>query len=114
MALPFNSSSQRGDTWFSVGLSSSFPNITESGSVTLSDQQSCNGDDTSKNGCKVFFASDTDSKSKEATELSSDPKDQVTASLRRGEQILVFQYGGKVHAIDNVCAFAGLLLLLKY
>jgi hypothetical protein len=102
MALPFQSSSQHGNTWFSVGPASSFPNVTESGSVTLSEQQSCNN--TKTPGCKVFYALDTDNL--EATQLSDDPKDQVNASLRRGEQVLVFQYAGKFHAMDNVCAFA--------
>jgi hypothetical protein len=103
MALPFQSSFQNGNTSFSVGPASSFPNITESGSVTLSKQQSCNNTSTAP-GCKVFYAPNTDNL--EATQLSDDPKDQVNASLRRGEQVLVFQYAGKFHAMDNVCAFA--------
>jgi hypothetical protein len=104
MTLPFPSSSQRGDTWFAVGLTTSFPNITKSGSVTLSDHQPCSGDDPPTPGCKVFFAPDTSDDNKVVTQLSNDAKDQVNASLRRGEQVLVFQYEGKFHAIDNVGA----------
>jgi len=102
MALPFIASSRRGgDTWFSVGHIASFPNITES--VTLSEQQLCGGEDNVKQvGCKVFLAPDADSK--EAIQISDDPKDQVDISLRRGEQVLVFQFKGKIHAMDNVRA----------
>lgn len=101
MAQPFIASSRRGDTWFSVGITSSFPNITEA--VALSEQQQCNDADevVKRIGCKVFHAPDADFK--KAVQISDDPRDQVDISLRRGEQVLVFQFRGKFHAMDNVC-----------
>lgn len=39
-----------------------------------------------------------------AIELSHNPRDQLDGSLKIGEQILVFKYNGKFHAIDNVRA----------
>ena len=113
MASQFENSSQRGDEWFSVGLASSFPNIKGSTGVTLSEQQLCGNDNTLKEGCRVFLAPDLAGDSKEATQMSSNPKDQVNVSLRRGEQVLVFQYQGKFHAIDNVRAIPDTLNLMQ-
>lgn len=105
-ALPFTPASQRGDPWFSVGLSSSFEDLTESNAVTLADEvaSACHSgkDATSRYGCKVFLAPDKGDRTSQATQLSDDPKDQLDSSLRKGDQVLVFQYKGKFHAIDNV------------
>jgi hypothetical protein len=106
MALPFQGPSGRGDGWFSVGSASSFPNITKSTIVTLSEPQLCGDHDAPKQGCKVFLAPNTDDGLREAIQIPDDPKDQVNVSLRRGEQVLVFQYQGKFHALDNVCSIA--------
>jgi hypothetical protein len=94
------------DAWFSVGLASSFPNITESTSVTLSEPQLCDGDDNVKQACRVFLAPNFTygDDSRQAVQISEMPEDQVALSLRRGDQVLVFQYKGKFHAIDNVRA----------
>jgi hypothetical protein len=106
MALPFIAPSQSRNPWIFVDLASSFPNITESGSVTLSEEQPCTSDNPGKQGCRVFLGpeSDVDGDSKKAVPISHNPKDQTNASLRRGQQVLVFQYSGKFHAIDNVRA----------
>lgn len=105
------SPSQNGDeTWFSVGLASSYPNITESGNITLSDTiaTSCEDDNSIlMPGCKVFTVPDGAENGNEdmrVTQLSTNPKEQITASLRRGEQVLVFRYQGRIFAVDNVCA----------
>lgn len=100
MALPFLLPSSRGNAWFSVGLASSFPNLNEPESVNLSQQRLNDGDDTRP--CRVFIAPSEGGDSEEAVRISDDPKDQMDASLRRGGQVLVFQYRGKFHAIDNV------------
>jgi hypothetical protein len=108
MALPFNSSSRQGDAWFFVGNSSSFPNTTESGNVILADEVTpldCQSDlvtVSSRYGCKVFLAPERINPSSRAEQLSHDPKDQLNATLRKGDQVLVFQYKDKFHAVDNV------------
>lgn len=101
MALPFLVHSLDSDAWFSVGLASSFPNITESESVILSKELPCDGE-AIRRGCRVFATTHAGGETSKAVQISDDPKDQVDASLRRGEQVLVFQYRGKFHAIDNV------------
>jgi hypothetical protein len=106
MAQPFVASSRHGNAWFSVGPASSFPNIAESGTITLSDKLICSGSDTAKQGCKAFLGPDPKDGTSQATRLSDDPKEQLNASLRKGDQVLVFQYKGKFHAIDNVRLFA--------
>lgn len=108
MAAPFIPS-RRVDAWFFVGHSSSFPNTTESGSVILADEvlsidHQADLKTASRHGCKVFFAPEKGDPSTQAERLSHDPKDQLNASLRTGEQVLVFQYKDQFHALDNVRA----------
>jgi hypothetical protein len=99
MALAYTPPSR--DAWFSVGLASSYLNVTASDDVNLAEHRSCSKDGIAKPGCKVFLVPEADG-SKAVVELSHDPKDQLDASLRKGEQVLVFQYNDKFHAIDNV------------
>ena len=103
-AQPFVVTSQRGDLWFSVGLASSFPDLTDSGSVVLADEiAACSKSALqAQHGCKVFIAPDKGDRSGEVIQLSDDPKEQLNSSLRKGDQVLVFRYKGKFHAIDNV------------
>lgn len=106
MALPFVGSTLRGHAWFSVGLASSYPNITEAKAVALAELTPCGGDGKSMAGGRVFLSPDVDGGSREATQLSDDPQAHSDASLRKGEQVLVFQYNGKFHAIDNVRSYS--------
>ncbi|KAI0478703.1 hypothetical protein GGR56DRAFT_631376 [Xylariaceae sp. FL0804] len=99
MALPFLVPSRKGDAWFFVGLASSFPDITEPGSESLYEHQPCKHGDTAP-GCKVFEVPPNDSS--QAVQIEGD--DMVShdgAALK--DQVLVFQYKGKMHAIDNKC-----------
>ena len=100
MALPFIAPSRHGADWFPVGLASSFPDVNESGSVALAEQQQCENAIT--RNCKVFLAPDRGDGVENAVELSGDPSDQVDATLRKGDQVLVFQYRQKFYAMDNV------------
>jgi nitrite reductase/ring-hydroxylating ferredoxin subunit len=103
MVLPFTAPLQRSDKWIYVGRASWFPDITESGQITLSSQQECSGSDTPKQGCKVFATFNTDGKFREATQIPEVPKDSGAVPRREDEQLLIFQYRGNFHAIDNVC-----------
>ncbi|KAI5920806.1 hypothetical protein F4810DRAFT_713173 [Camillea tinctor] len=97
MSLPFFAQSRLGDAWFSVGLTSSFPNIAESGSVTLHEPQLC-GQGASTPGCKVFHVPSTDSTHAHQIEADAVLSQNGTALQ---DQVLVFQYRGKFHAVDN-------------
>ncbi|KAF2665156.1 hypothetical protein BT63DRAFT_86472 [Microthyrium microscopicum] len=103
MARPYGSSSLHGEGWINVGLTSSFPNISDSGSIVLAEQVSCDDKSIGEHGCKVFLAPDAEDGNVQATQLSEHPNEQVNASLRKGHQVLVFQYRGKFHAVDNKC-----------
>ncbi|KAI0012909.1 hypothetical protein F4779DRAFT_506592 [Xylariaceae sp. FL0662B] len=99
MALPFTASPRRGNAWFCVGLASSFPNITDSGSVSLSGHSdSCDGKSLEA-GCKVFYVPATDSS--QARQVEGDSILWPENGLR--DQVLVFKYKGTIHAIDNRC-----------
>ncbi|QSZ36354.1 hypothetical protein DSL72_006230 [Monilinia vaccinii-corymbosi] len=94
----FVSPSRTSDAWFLTGRTTSFPNITGSGDTVLSDRLPCNG--TFAPGCKVFHV--PLSNSTQAVEVDLD--DAVAIGLK--EQVMVFQYHGKFHAVDHVSAIA--------
>jgi hypothetical protein len=87
-----------GDAWFLAGLLSSFPNLTESGTAVLCEPRaSDNGD--SVLGCKVFHVPSTEST--QAKQIEGDEMTSYNGVALR-DQVLVFQYKDKVHAVDNV------------
>lgn len=116
MAAPPSSSpsphpSRSGDDWFFAGLASSFPNITDSSEpyFKLVWPQPCkaasaptgSADTTKVPGCKIFHP--------KATESSS-PVEQIDTDAAAGEdawlmkeQVLVFRYKGRFHAVDHAC-----------
>ena len=98
MAQPFTDPT-RDSLWFSVGLASSFRDNTGTEATALANRNA--GSETQLVGCKVFRPSIEASDS--AVQLSQNPDDQLDASLGKGQQVLVFKYKGKFHAIDNVC-----------
>jgi hypothetical protein len=102
MALPFQAPSRRGEAWFLVGLTTSFPDILESG-VTLSEPQLC-GNESATPQCKVFVAPDSHHDPRAPIQIFDDAMGRVDAALRRDEQVLVFRYRGKFHAISHVRA----------
>ncbi|APA09273.1 hypothetical protein SS1G_12049 [Sclerotinia sclerotiorum 1980 UF-70] len=91
----FVGTSRAGDAWFLAGLTASFPNITASGDTVLSNRLPCKG--SFAPGCKVFNVPLTDST--QAVEVDLD--DAVAAGLK--DQVIVFQYQGKFHAVDHSC-----------
>ncbi|KAI1657152.1 hypothetical protein F4813DRAFT_93492 [Daldinia decipiens] len=98
MASPFSAPSRKGDAWFYVGLTSSFSDITDSGSIVLSEPRSC-AEQNSAPGCKVFHVPASDSS--QARQIEGDSIFRPEGGLR--DQVLVFKYKGKVHAINNRC-----------
>ncbi|KAL5329336.1 hypothetical protein ACEPPN_002847 [Leptodophora sp. 'Broadleaf-Isolate-01'] len=87
-----------GDTWFPAGLSTSYPNISTSGSTTLSDRLPCQ--ETVAPGCKVFHVPSNDST--QAVEINPENVTEgVPADLK--DQVVVFQYQGEFHAVDHSC-----------
>ncbi|KAI1373648.1 hypothetical protein F4677DRAFT_213908 [Hypoxylon crocopeplum] len=98
MVSPFIASSRRGDAWFCVGLVSSFPDITDSNSTSLSERRSC-ADQGLVSGCKVFHVPTTDSS--QAHQIEDNLIFSAEGGLR--DQVLIFKYKGKVHAINNQC-----------
>ncbi|KAK0123639.1 hypothetical protein ONS95_008654 [Cadophora gregata] len=93
----FTKSTRSGDAWFSAGPSTSYPNITESGSTTLSDRLLCQ--DTVAPGCRVFYVPSDDSS--QASEIDRAGSTGVPADLT--DQVVVFQYQGDFHAVDHSC-----------
>jgi hypothetical protein len=95
---PFMTSNRRGDAWFSVGLASSFPDITDSDG-TVSELRFCGQDLVT--GCKVFHVSRADS-SQAAEVDQSDVAGAESSSSELKDQVLVFRYRDKFHAVNNV------------
>ncbi|KAK7215674.1 hypothetical protein V2G26_003677 [Clonostachys chloroleuca] len=96
--------SRRPDTsWHFVGQASAFPNVTSDKASALDELYLCGSargpePDSSATGCKVFFVSDE--KDSDATPV--DLNDPIKA-LELKNQVLIFQYNGKFHAIDHKC-----------
>ncbi len=86
----FRQAPRPGADWFPVGLASSFPDL-------VSQPLLCKGDTTP--GCKVFRIPQRDTS--QGTEVSID---EIGAVLT--DQVLVFRFRGKFHAIDHVCDLA--------
>ncbi|KAI0489546.1 hypothetical protein F4859DRAFT_155543 [Xylaria cf. heliscus] len=93
--LPFVAPSRKGDAWFFAGRLSSFPNLTESGTDVLDKHRPC-GNGESLPGCKVFHVPSHDASQAEQAEGD----DMIS---RDGDHVLIFQYKGKIHAVDNKC-----------
>ncbi|KAL2751831.1 hypothetical protein ACRALDRAFT_2142190 [Sodiomyces alcalophilus JCM 7366] len=97
---PFTAPSRAEAEWFPVGLASSFPDL-GSDDGNLAKPRICEGAATP--GCKVFHVPRTDSSQRTEVPVTADSFE--TREGRRGlkDQVLVFQYKGKFHAIDHQC-----------
>ncbi|OIW23421.1 hypothetical protein CONLIGDRAFT_586009 [Coniochaeta ligniaria NRRL 30616] len=83
----FRAAPKSGSDWFPVGHASSFPDL-------VSQPLLCKGDATP--GCKVFHIPKQDTS--QGTEV---PIAEIGGPLK--EQVLVFRFRGKFHAIDHEC-----------
>lgn len=96
---PF-SRSRAGDAWFSVGLVASFPDITNADGTQVGDLRLCTKIDESRPGCKVFHVPKEDSS--RATEFMLDGSGPLPEEGSLRDQVMIFQYKGKFHAINHV------------
>ncbi|KAK4039274.1 hypothetical protein C8A01DRAFT_16730 [Parachaetomium inaequale] len=94
---PFRGPSRTGGEWFSVGVVSSFPDLGLDETESEPQPQLC-GNQGAQPGCKVFHVPKTDSSQRTEVEI---PPDDTVQDLT--DQVLVFQYRGKFHAIDHQC-----------
>lgn len=107
MATPVQSPGRPGDEWFFAGLASSFPDITDSNKpyFKLAWPQPCRPSTvgTETPGCRVFHPRKTTAEGPARVE-------EIDVELAVGqdawimkEQVLVFQYRGRFHAVDHAC-----------
>ncbi|AEO64588.1 uncharacterized protein THITE_2086081 [Thermothielavioides terrestris NRRL 8126] len=83
--------------WFSAGPASSYPDLSPGGeSAALSDPRPCGADAVP--GCKVFSVPKGDVAAASEVSLS-----EVYEGADLRDQVVVFQYRGKFHAIDHQC-----------
>lgn len=101
MTLFFNpfSRSQGGNAWFRVGLASSFPNITSEDEDNIAHTRLCGNSTDTAPGCKVFYVPKEDSSLANQVTLDDSGTPSEPGSLR--DQVLVFQYKRKFHAINQ-------------
>ncbi|KAH6650666.1 hypothetical protein F5144DRAFT_55979 [Chaetomium tenue] len=104
---PFRGPSRTGSEWFSVGVASSFPEVglesdenQEAHEIEseprLCGSRSSPGEDP-KPGCKVFHVPRTDSSQRTELGIPDESAQDLT------DQVLVFKYRGKIHAVDHQC-----------
>ncbi|KAL7920129.1 hypothetical protein ACQKWADRAFT_299437 [Trichoderma austrokoningii] len=92
--------SQLGAEWFSVGLVSSFPDL-GADDDNLTKYRTCNAD--LKPGCKVFLVPREDSLQSVEVAIREDGTLQRSDMRGLKDQVLVFRYKGKFHAVDHKC-----------
>ena len=88
--------------WFSVGLTTAFPDLGHDDD-NISQPRLCS--DELRPGCKIFRVPQTNVAQRTEVSVDSAALDGLDASEVGEElksQVLVFQYKGKFHAIDNV------------
>lgn len=112
MTLFFNpfSRSQGGNAWFRVGLASSFPNITGEDDDNIAHTRLCGKSTETAPSCKVFYVPKEDSSRANEVTLDDSGTPSEPGSLK--DQVLVFQYKGKFHAI-NQASTNGPITLVK-
>ena len=104
----FLSSRQRGDAaWFNAGPAAAYPDIQpmDADAVVVevvSTPRPCGSMTTPVPGCKIFHISEDPSGRVSATEVLVQEVAQVEGTDALKDQVLVFQYRGKFHAVDHV------------
>lgn len=96
---PF-SRSRAGDAWFPVGRASTYPDITSADGTQVRDLRLCPKSEESRSGCKIFHVPKDDSS--KATEVTLDESAAPPEAGGLRDQVMVFRYKGKFHAINHV------------
>ncbi|KAH7263037.1 hypothetical protein BKA59DRAFT_520046 [Fusarium tricinctum] len=91
----FNPFSRSGAQWTFVGLTSTFPDVDDDAG-NLAKHRLCNT--KSIPGCKAFHIPKEDCSSSKEVPIGDDALGQSLT-----DQVLVFQYKGKFHAVDHSC-----------
>lgn len=102
---------RRADPWYFVGLASSFPDVELDGN-SLVEKRPCGGPGSGSGGgavagCRVFRIprpADAAGCGGEEDVEEIEPEEAGAAAHLRSmkDQVLVFKYRGKFHAVDNV------------
>ncbi|CAK7562619.1 MAG: hypothetical protein SEPTF4163_000467 [Sporothrix epigloea] len=105
---PFLSSRQRGDAaWFNAGSATSYPDIQpmDADAVVaevIATPRPCSST-MSVPGCKIFQIKEDASGTVSAAEVLMQDIAQVEGTDTLKDQVLVFQYKGRFHAVDHKC-----------
>ncbi|CEJ89546.1 hypothetical protein VHEMI05387 [[Torrubiella] hemipterigena] len=89
-------------TWFAAGLTSTFPE-TQDHAATLAQHRRCEALAAFKPGCKVFHVPREDPSLATEVDMTDTDFEAAEASSELKDQVLVFQYRGKFHAVDHIC-----------
>lgn len=102
---PFRAWRRTENDWFSVGLTSSFPDL-DTTTTALSSPRLCTGLPDLTLGCRAFHVPKEDTSKRREVPIAEDATDATAsdtgADLDLTDQVLVFLYRGKFHAIDHV------------
>ncbi|KFH45605.1 Rieske domain-containing protein-like protein [Hapsidospora chrysogenum ATCC 11550] len=101
---PFNLFRPRPDSggWFLVGLTTAFPDVGEDEN-NLSHPRLCTNTEV-RPGCKVLHVPEEDVSQRSEVSVEADAQlEEAEVGDALKDQVLVFQYKGKFHAIDNKC-----------
>ncbi|KAL7782203.1 hypothetical protein V8C37DRAFT_397989 [Trichoderma ceciliae] len=96
----FAATSRLGAEWFSVGLTWSFPDLGFD-DENLAKYRLCSAE--LKPGCKVFQVPREASSERAEIKFREDGSFERSDTKGLKDQVLVFQYKGKFHAVDHKC-----------
>lgn len=93
--------SQPDATWFAAGLTSTFPE-TQDHAANLAQHRRCEAAAAFQPGCKVFQVPREDPSLAAEVNVADADFETAEAEGQLKDQVLVFQYRGKFHAVDHV------------
>ncbi|PSR77921.1 hypothetical protein BD289DRAFT_463460 [Coniella lustricola] len=97
---PF-SRTRAGNAWFRAGLASSFPDITSQDGGQLRDMRPCSEGIEETSACRIFHVPKEDSSKASVVDLDDPEQPPTGTSLQ--DQVMVFRYKGKFHAVNHEC-----------
>lgn len=87
-------------TWMSVGPLSAFPDIASEDERNLIQTRLC--DSTARPGCKIFHIPKETPTQGTEVEVPLDIIEFPSHGVELTDQVLLFKYNGKMHAVDHV------------
>ena len=99
----------RSSPWIYAGLTNSFPDLTQDLLSVSDTRKQCNphSEEAIIPGCKIFQITpgEADATPVDVSRNSEEDPEDIDSNSSLQSQVLIFQYRGKFHAMDNVRSY---------